>query len=142
MLKGDNMSIKNIFDIIASFDNVLIAEQEVRAGRRYDYEKLTFWGNYEDNLHEIAERIQNLDFPPDLYHSFYVYEPKLRKIVCADYKTKIIQRAVYNILNPLVCKGFITDTYSCIVGRGHINAMLRLSEWINYAAIWIFYLLF
>lgn len=131
-LKGDNMSIKNLFREISSFENILIAEKDVRAGGRYDSEELTFWGKYEDNLHAITEAVQTLNFPPDLYRSFYVYEPKLRRIVCADYTTKVIQRAVYNVLNPKVCQGFITDTYSCVKGRGQLNAMLRLSEWVNY----------
>ena len=131
-LKGDNMSIKNLFGKISSFENILIAEKDVRAGGRYDSEELTFWGRYEDNLHVITEAVQTLNFPPDLYRSFYVYEPKLRKIVCADYTTKVIQRAVYNVLNPRVCKGFITDTYSCVKDRGQLNAMLRLSEWVNF----------
>ena len=70
------MSIKNVFDAISSFDNILTAEQDVRAGGRYDQEELTFWGGYEDNLHEIAERVQTLNFPPDLYLSLiHISEP-------------------------------------------------------------------
>lgn len=128
------MSIKNVFAEMSSFENILIAEKDVRAGSRYDNEEIAFWGKYEDNLHEITRAVQNLDFPPDLYRSFYVYEPKLRKIVCADYTTKVIQRAAYNALNPKVCQGFITDTFSCVKERGQLNAMLRLSEWVNYVS--------
>lgn len=126
------MSIKNVFEEISSFESILIAEKDVRAGSRYGNEELKFWGSYEDNIHRISESVQNLNFPPDLYHSFYVYEPKLRKIVCADYTTKVIQRAVYNALNTKISRGFITDTYSCVKGRGQLNAMLRLSDWVNY----------
>lgn len=129
---GNSVPIKNVFERIASFENILSAEHDVSAGGRYDREALTFWQNYEDNLHEIASAVRSLDFPPDRYRTFYVYEPKLRKIVCADYTTKVIQRAVYNVINPLICKGFITDTYSCIKGRGQIHAMRRLADWVNY----------
>lgn len=128
------MSIKNVFEEISSFENILSAEEDVRAGSRYDNEELTFWRDYEDNLYEIAEGVQTLNFPPDRYRTFYVYEPKLRKIVCADYATKVIQRATYNVLNPLVCRGFIADTYSCVKGRGQLSAMLRLSDWVNYVS--------
>jgi hypothetical protein len=130
----DNVSIKNIFNETTSFDNVLLAEQDVRAGSRYDKEELVFWREYEDNLHSTADSIRSLNFPPDRYRSFYVYEPKLRKIICSDYTTKVIQRAVYNVLNPLVCKGFINDTYSCVKDRGQLAAMLRLSEWVNHVS--------
>lgn len=126
------MPIKNVFEKISSFENILSAEHDVRAGGRYHPEELTFWRNYEDNLHEIADAVQSLNFPPDRYRAFYIYEPKLRKIICTDYTTKVIQRSVYNIVNPLVCKGFIRDTYSCVKDRGQIHAMIRLSDWVNY----------
>ena len=132
--KGDNMPIKNVFSDMSSFDSILQADKDVRAGSRYGKEELLFWGNYEDNLHLLAQAIQNLDFPPDRYRSFYVYEPKLRKIICSDYRTKVIQRAAYNAINPLVCKGFISDTCSCVKGRGQLKAMQRLADWVNYVA--------
>lgn len=127
------MSIKNIFPKMSAFEYILQADKDTRAGSRDGKEELLFWGDYEGNLHEISERIQNLDFPPDRYRSFYVYEPKLRKIICSDYVTKVIQRAAYNALKPEVCKGFISDTYSCIEGRGQLKAMQRLAGEVNYA---------
>ena len=108
------MSIKNIYSEICSFDTLLRAERNVRNGKRYGRKELSFWANLEENIYRISESIKSLDFPPDCYTSFYVYEPKLRKIVSADYTTKIIQRAAYDVINPLVCKGFISDTYACI----------------------------
>lgn len=127
------MPIKNIFPKMSSFESMLQAEKDTRSGSRYGKDELLFWEDYEGNLHEISERIQNLDFPPDRYRSFYVYEPKLRKIICSDYTTKVIQRAAYNALKPLVCKGFISDTYSCIEERGQLKAMQRLAKDVNYA---------
>lgn len=35
-LKGDNMSIKNVYAQIVSFDNLLQAEKDARAGKRYE----------------------------------------------------------------------------------------------------------
>ena len=131
-LKGDNMSIKNIYSKIISFENLLQAEKDSRAGRRYENDRISFWGNLEDNLHLISNKLKNHDYPPDIYHHFYVYEPKLRKVIYSDYITKIIHRGVYNVLNPLICKGFINDTYSCIEGRGQLKAMQRLASWVNY----------
>lgn len=126
------MSIKNVFPEIVSFENVLQAYNDVRAGKRYGTEGLRFWGGLEENLHALAESMGNLDFPPDTYHSFYVYEPKLRKIISADYVTKVIQRAAYNVLSPKVAKGLITDTYSCVNGRGQLAAMQRLAKWVRH----------
>lgn len=132
-LKGDNMSIKNVYSKIVSFENLLQAEKDSRAGKRYENERISFWGNLEDNLHLISEKLRNHDYPKDIYHHFYVYEPKLRKVIYSDYTTKVIHRSAYNVLNPLICKGLINDTYSCIEGRGQLKAMQRLANWVNYA---------
>lgn len=126
------MSIKNVHSKIISFENLLQAEKDSRAGKRYEREQLAFWGNLEDNLHSISGRLRNHDYPPDIYHHFYVYEPKLRKVIFSDYATKVIHRAAYNVLNPIVCKGLIDDTYSCIEGRGQLKAMQRLAAWVDY----------
>lgn len=131
-LKGDNMSIKNVYSEIISFENLLKAEKDARAGKRYEQEQIAFWGNLEDNLHYISDSLRKHDYPPDIYHHFYVYEPKLRKVIFSDYTTKVIQRAAYNVLNPIVCRGFINDTYSCIEGRGQLKAMQRLANWVDY----------
>ena len=127
------MSIRNVFSDICSFETLLQAERNVRNGRRYGKAELSFWSNLEDNIYRISESISSFRFPPDRYYSFYVYEPKLRKIVSADYTTKIIQRAAYDVLNPILCRGFISDTYACIKGRGQVNAMKRLASWVDRA---------
>lgn len=89
-------------------------------------------GNLEDNIHSISEKLKCHDYPPDIYHHFYVYEPKLRKVIFSDYTTKVIQRAAYNVLNPIVCKGMISDTYSCIEDRGQLKSMQRLAGWVDF----------
>ena len=126
------MSIKNIYTEITSFENLLQAEKDSRAGKRYETEQLQFWGDLEGNLHSVMDRLRTHEYPPDIYHHFYVYEPKLRKVIYSDYTTKVIQRAAYNVLNPLVCKGMISDTYSCIKERGQLKSMQRLAEWVDY----------
>lgn len=126
--------IKNVFDKIASFEALEQAEHDTAAGRRYLPQELTFWEDKEDNLHRISEMLYNGVYPPDTYHTFPVYEPKVRKIVASDYYTKIIQRSVYNALNSELAKGWITDTYACIDERGNLNAAKKLASWVNYCA--------
>lgn len=127
------MSVKNVFIQVASFHGIAEAEKDTRKGKRYDLEKLEFFNNYEENVHEIVDRLLRHDPPPDSYHYFYLYEPKLRKVVYADYWTKIIQRACYNALNPILRKGYIFDSHSCVPDHGQLSAMQRVAEWVNYA---------
>lgn len=124
--------IKNVFEKIISFENILQAVKDCSAGRRYDHEPIQFWDKLEENCHEISEQLRTMELPPDTYHYFYVFEPKLRKVIYSDFRTKIIARAIYNVLNPMLCQKLINDTYSCIKGRGQLMAMQRLSGWMDY----------
>ena len=128
------MSIKNIYSDISSFGGIMQALHDVCEGNRYEQSELSFWGNCEENIHDIADQLSMLKYPPDKYRTFYVYEPKLREIVCSDFVTKLIHRSAYNIVNPLVCKTFIDDTYSCIKERGSHKAALRLKSWVDYVS--------
>jgi len=124
--------IKNVFERITSFENILQAAKDCSEGRRYEKEQLHFWERMEENCHYISEAMHSLNLPPDHYRYFYVWEPKLRKVIYSDFTTKVIARAIYNVLNPEFCKHFIEDSYSCIKDKGQLAAMQRLSGWMNY----------
>ncbi len=124
--------LKDIYDQVISFENLYIAEKEVgqnaRGGKK-NKACLKYRLNLEDNLHKLHQRLSVMDFPKVDYHSFLVYEPKTRLVVCTDYETKVVQRAIYDVLNPVFSKKFIADTYSCIEGRGQYAAIKRLKSW-------------
>ncbi len=124
------MSIKNIFGQITSFENLLNAEKEVGSGKKGDHrEILLFREDLENNLLFLRDCMRSLSLPKAQFNVFYVYEPKVRKVIDIDYQNKVIQRALYDVVNPLVCKGFIYDTYSCVKEKGQIEAMKRLHRW-------------
>ena len=47
----------------------------------------------------------------------------------------MISWAFYQLLRPLFVKGYITDTYACIEGRGQVAAVERLYSWMGRAAV-------
>lgn len=126
------MSIRNVYDEICSYENIIRAEKNAAEHKHYDWEVLLFRGNYEENIYDIVHTLRDGKVPPTTYRHFYVYIPKLRKVIYIDYVSKIIERAIYNVINPLVCKGFIEHSYSCIPGRGQLLAMQDLQKWLRY----------
>ena len=123
------MPIRNAYDDIISFESLRQAEHDVSKGKTDRTHVLRYEWDLEDHLLEDHDRLARMDFPEVTYNSFMVYEPKPRKIIYTDYNSKIIERAIYNYLNPRLSKGFISDTYSCVKGRGQLAAMLRLYGW-------------
>lgn len=116
---------------MTSFHSLMIAERECANGKRENMERLYFYDNLEDNLEEISRLLRDGKVPKVEYRSFYVYVPKVRKVIYIDYWSKVVQRTIYDALNPKICKTFIEDTYACIKGRGQLAAMERLYSWMQ-----------
>lgn len=125
------MTIRNVYYEITSFHTLMVADTHVSKGKRENTERLRFYDNREGNLEEISTLLRAGKVPKVEYHSFYVYVPKVRKVIFIDYWFKVVQRAIYDVLNPKICRTFIEHTYACVKGRGQLAAMEQLYTWMR-----------
>lgn len=125
------MTIRNVYYEITSFHTLMVADTHVSKGKRENTERLRFYDNREGNLEEISTLLRAGKVPKVEYHSFYVYVPKVRKVIFIDYWSKAVQRAIYDVLNPKICRTFIEHTYACVKGRGQLAAMEQLYTWMR-----------
>jgi len=121
--------IRNIYHEATSFRSLYQAEREVVKGKGEKATVLRFEENLEENLLDMSADLRNGKVPKVEYKSFDVYVPKFRKVIYIDYPNKIIQRSIYDFINPRLTKSFIRDTYACIPGRGQLAAMKRVQAW-------------
>ena len=122
------MTIRNVYYEITSFHTLMVADTHVSKGKRENTERLRFYDNREGNLEEISTLLRAGKVPKVEYHSFYVY---VRKVIFIDYWSKVVQRAIYDVLNPKICRTFIEHTYACVKGRGQLAAMEQLYTWMR-----------
>lgn len=125
------MTIRNVYYEITSFHTLMVADTHVSKDKRENTERLRFYDNREGNLEEISTLLRAGKVPKVEYHSFYVYVPKVRKVIFIDYWSKVVQRAIYDVLNPKICRTFIEHTYACVKGRGQLAAMEQLYTWMR-----------
>lgn len=128
------MKIKNVFDKIFSLDNLYAALEDAVQGRRYKREALVYTLDSWALLQELREEVLSGTYHIDRYYIFYIYEPKKRMIMSISFKHRIVQWAIYRIINPMLVSGYIEDSYGCIPGRGSLSAMQRLRYWIEQAS--------
>lgn len=129
-----NIKIKNVFDEIFSIDNLYAALEDASQGRRYNKDALVYNLDAWAMVQEIRNEIFNGTYSIDRYYIFYVYEPKKRMIMSISFKHRIVQWAIYRVINPVLVKGYIEDSYGCIPGRGSLSAMQRLKYWVVMAS--------
>lgn len=128
------MKIKNVYDLIFSMKNLYEAYEDAARGRRYNKDVLAYSFDTWSLLRELRERILSGNYEIEQYFIFYIYEPKKRMIMSIAFEHRIVQWAIYRVINPVLIKGYITDTYGCIPGRGALGAMQRLRDWVTYVS--------
>lgn len=111
--------INNIYKKIYSLDNLRLADERARRGKRNTYGVKFHDKNRENNILSLHNALKNKTFKTSPYEIFKIYEPKEREIYRLPYfPDRIMHHAVMNILEPVWISIFTADTYSCIKGRG------------------------
>ena len=132
--EDDAMKIKNVFDLIFSMENLYGALEDASRGRRYQSDVLDFNSDAWDNLKDLREEVISGSYRIEKYYIFYIHEPKLRMIMSIAFKHRIVQWAIYRVINPVLVPGYIEDSYGCIPGRGSLSAMKKLKYWLEFVS--------
>lgn len=120
-----------LFEQICSWSNIVLAYKNARKCKRYRKSCLSFEHNREEYLFLLQEEMRNLTYKVGKYKRFKVYEPKERDISALPFRDRIMQHAVYNVLNPIFDKTFMYDSYACRKNKGTLKAVDRISYFMN-----------
>ena len=118
----------NIFDKIISLENLFLAWQEFRRGKRNKPDVQKFEYNLEDNIFGLRHELRTKTYRHSHYTSFYIQDPKLRRIHKARVRDRVLHHAVFRILYPIFDPIFISDSYSCRIKKGTHRAVNRLQK--------------
>lgn len=121
----------HLWDSIVSFDNLLLAYRKARLGKRSRDEVAWFALNLEKELFQLEEDLLNQTYQPGRYRLFMIYERKARQISAAPFRDRVVHHALMNIVEPLLDKRFIADSYACRQGKGVHLAVQRYQQWAN-----------
>jgi len=124
-------TIKNLFDKIIDFENLYMAWESARKGKRYRDEIMEFSDNLESNLIDIQNHLIYGTYKVGKYRPFYIFEPKKRLIMALPFRDRVVQWAIYRQLFPILNRRFIFDSYACRPGKGTQKAVTRLQYWLR-----------
>lgn len=111
--------IGNLYQHIISLENLRIADTKAMKGKLNQKGVKSHLRNAEDNLLKLHAMLSNKTYKTSEYKIFPIYEPKERIIYQLPYfPDRIAHHAIMNVLEPMFVRNFITQTYSCIKGRG------------------------
>lgn len=112
-----------LFEQVVSFDSLYCAYFEARKGKRDKLHCALFENRLEYELIDLQNELIWGQYQIGGYRSFYVREPKLRKITALrDFRDRVVQNAIHSAIEPIWECRFVYDSYACRVNKGtHIG---------------------
>ena len=124
----------DLFSQITSIENLFIAWERFRKGKRRRQDVMLFERHLEDNLFALQVELASGIYQHSPYDRFTIHDPKQRTIHKADVKDRVVHQAIVNVIEPIFEKRFIYDSYSCRVGKGTHSAVKRLRIFLRQAS--------
>lgn len=109
----------HLFDQYANFDALHDGYLKARRGCRDSPACLRFEQRLEENLIELLNHLHWDSYEIGPYRHFLVHEPKTRRIsALTQFRDRVLQHAMYAVLEPIWERSFISDSYACRTGKG------------------------
>lgn len=125
----------DLYEKIIAFENLEYAYKQVIKGeRKFKPDAVLFSMLSDLNLVNLWRDLKTGKYQVGKYIRFKVYEPKERWISAPTLRDKIVQFAVHYIIKDVYKGVFVSDSYSCIEGKGTHRAAhsvqrdLRIAE--------------
>lgn len=83
------------------------------------------------NIISLHTDLQTKTYKHSLYEAFNISDPKPRNIHKAKVRDRLLHHALYRKLYPFFDKTFISDSYSCRIGKGTHKAIERFAFFAN-----------
>src|SRR3989344_691705 len=116
------------FEEIISIDNLLEAWKEFIKGKRQKQDVQEFQLNLMSNILDLHKDLADHSYKHGEYQAFNISDPKPRNIHKASVRDRLFHHAIYRVLYQFFDRQFISDSYSCRVGKGTHKAMDRFRE--------------
>lgn len=115
----------DLFEQIVSFGNLeRAAGMALRGGKRINAAR--FYFHLETELIRLEDELRSGMYQPRPYRVFEIFEPKRRVISAADIRDRVVHHAICRILEPILERRSIADSFACRRGKGSQAAAHRV----------------
>jgi retron-type reverse transcriptase len=117
--------IENIFDTVIHRENLYRAAYAAAKGKRYNRSTADFNFSLEGEIDRLRHELKAGTYRHGAYKVFKIYEPKERNIAKAPFRDRVVHHAVHDVIEPIIDRSFIFDSYACRRGKGTHLALAR-----------------
>ena len=127
LLMGDS---DNLFGQIVCKENLYRAVYNAAKGKRYRESTAGFLFHLEKQVQLIRTALASGEYRHGKYRTFTLYDPKKREISAASFRDRVVHHALCDVIEPMLDKTLIYDTYACRKGKGTHAAIKRAQKFI------------
>lgn len=95
-------NILSMFNELITIENLFCAWYEFRKGKSNKPDVMWFELNLEDNIFQLYEDLITKNYFHQLYHTFYIWDPKFRIISKASVRDRVVHHLLYKYLEKIV----------------------------------------
>jgi len=121
----------DLFSRIVDFENLHTAYRGARVCKRYRSSILKFGYQLEENLFALRYELTRKIYKHGGYREFVVTDSKKRTIKAAPFRDRVVHHAICNVIEPILDRSFVYDSYACRKGKGTHAAIRRLEYFIR-----------
>lgn len=115
----------DLYSQICTYENLELAFNKAKKGKTLKTYVISFEKHLKDNLTELSNELLFHTYQPQPLKTFIIRDPKTRKISKSAFRDRIIHHALCNIIEPILNKIFIYDSYANIKSKGTLKAIER-----------------
>lgn len=109
---------RHLIEQIADINNLRDAYKKTANGKKMTFGYLEFKEYAEANLLQVRDELLDGGYKIGDYRQFTVYEPKPRLISALEFKDRLVQHALCNIVGPIFDRTLMPQTFACRTGLG------------------------
>lgn len=122
-------TIRNVFYPALTYENLMQAHLHSRKGKLNRTAVIKFNLKQEEYIMWLCEALRNKTYKHGGYKTFYVFEPKVRKVETSRYLDRVVHTwYVEQFLYKYFVPCFIRNSYACIKNRGMHQAALDVQK--------------
>lgn len=119
-----------MFNTLCQFEHLLNSYQLARRDNRYKRQVCKFGLFLEDNLLKLRFDLLTNSYCPYPYTYFIITDPKLRHVAAPNFRDRVLQHALVSLIEPILDKTFIYDSFACRKGKGTHFALKRTKKFL------------
>jgi retron-type reverse transcriptase len=121
--------LRGLMHRVTAWENLLLAYRKARRGKSNQAAVQRFGLDLEWELVELRQDLLQRTYRPGPFHQFQVRDRKTRLISAAPFRDRVAHHALINVVEPLIDRRFIFDSYASRRGKGVHAAMRRYHVW-------------